>query len=380
MKDSLRILALEPYDGGSHRAFLDGWSRHSRHRWTRLGLPPRHWKWRMRQAPFVLAGQAAARSQAGERWDAIVCSEMLNLAEWRGLVPPDLAGLPAVVYFHENQLTYPVRKEDERDQHFGMTHIGTLLACQAAWFNSDFHRESFLEALPRFLAAMPERAPPSWLDTARSKSRTVYPAVEPLVSDPGARSPSAPLHIVWAARWEHDKDPWTLFEALNALHRRGVEFRLSVVGPPTPRPPSIFARARHALADHIVHWGPHPDRSAYGSVLQQADVAVSTAQHEFFGFGMVEAVLAGARPLVPRRLAYPEVWDADPHPERFYDGSADGLARALEKLALRDRTGDAWERHRNSARERAREFTWPARVAPLDGAVQKALGGRFFES
>ncbi|MCK4372451.1 MAG: DUF3524 domain-containing protein, partial [candidate division Zixibacteria bacterium] len=35
----MKILALEPYYGGSHKAFLDGWSSRSRHEWTILKLP-----------------------------------------------------------------------------------------------------------------------------------------------------------------------------------------------------------------------------------------------------------------------------------------------------------------------------------------------------
>jgi hypothetical protein len=37
---SIRVLALEPYYRGSHRAFLDGWVERSRHEWTLLTLPP----------------------------------------------------------------------------------------------------------------------------------------------------------------------------------------------------------------------------------------------------------------------------------------------------------------------------------------------------
>ena len=44
----LRILALEPYYGGSHRAFLDGLAARSRHAWTVLSMPARKWKWRIR--------------------------------------------------------------------------------------------------------------------------------------------------------------------------------------------------------------------------------------------------------------------------------------------------------------------------------------------
>ena len=40
----LRILALEPYYGGSHGAFLDTWAANSAHEWTLETLAARHWK------------------------------------------------------------------------------------------------------------------------------------------------------------------------------------------------------------------------------------------------------------------------------------------------------------------------------------------------
>ncbi|UCC45787.1 MAG: DUF3524 domain-containing protein, partial [Candidatus Zixiibacteriota bacterium] len=44
----MQILAVDPYYGGSHKAFLEGWSEVSRHQWRILSLPARKWKWRMR--------------------------------------------------------------------------------------------------------------------------------------------------------------------------------------------------------------------------------------------------------------------------------------------------------------------------------------------
>ena len=51
----MKILALEPYYGGSHKAFLDGWIESSRHQWDLLTLPANKWKWRMRAAAIEFA-------------------------------------------------------------------------------------------------------------------------------------------------------------------------------------------------------------------------------------------------------------------------------------------------------------------------------------
>ena len=47
---------------------------------------------------------------------------MLNLAELVAL-RPDLSRLKKIVYFHENQLVYPVRKVKERDFQYGYNQV-----------------------------------------------------------------------------------------------------------------------------------------------------------------------------------------------------------------------------------------------------------------
>lgn len=47
---------------------------------------------------------------------------MLNLAELAAL-RPDLGKLKKVLYFHENQLVYPVQKCKERDFQYGYNQI-----------------------------------------------------------------------------------------------------------------------------------------------------------------------------------------------------------------------------------------------------------------
>ncbi|MEJ2705778.1 MAG: DUF3524 domain-containing protein [Sedimentisphaerales bacterium] len=131
----MRILALEPYYGGSHKAFLDGWTAISKHEWTLLHLPPYKWKWRMRHSAVTFADQVRRLASEGQSWDVIFCSDILNLAEFLGLAPRAVQALPAILYFHENQLTYPVRFESERDYQFAVTNMTSALAAASVWFS-----------------------------------------------------------------------------------------------------------------------------------------------------------------------------------------------------------------------------------------------------
>jgi glycosyltransferase involved in cell wall biosynthesis len=367
----MKVLALEPYYGGSHRAFLDDWSAHSRHAWTILGLPPFKWKWRMRHSAYTLAEQVRERIEAGEHWDLLFCSDMLDLAAFRGLAPAGLRQIPSIAYFHENQLTYPVRHESERDYHFGYTNMTTALAATRVWFNSAFNRDSFLDALPAFLKRMPDYQPLDAVERIRGKSSIQPQGVRALPSR-GERQPG-PLRILWAARWEHDKNPRLFFEALGQLRSRGVDFRLSVIGENFRDVPDVFALAKKRFGDRIDRWGYQPTRADYEAALQAADVIVSTADHEFFGVSVVEALVAGAWPVLPRRLAYPELLSAvDPGEAEsfFYDGTAGGLADRLRRLACRLEAGDLWQGDPRRAARAVARFTWPHLAPRLDDAVE----------
>ncbi len=365
----MQILALEPYYGGSHQAFLEGWSGASEHNWTIRRLPAYKWKWRMRHAAVTFADELRECVGAGECWDILWCSDMLNLAEFRGLAPAPVRDLPTVIYFHENQLTYPVRFESERDYQFAMTNMTGALAADAVWFNSSFHRDSFLTALDTFLKRMPDCQPADATERIRRKAAICPPGVHQM-SERGTRSPG-PLHILWAARWEHDKNPDDFFEALALLKNRSTDFRISVVGEQFRQGPEVFAQARRTFADRIDRWGYLDSKDEYEAALCEADVFVSTARHEFFGLSAVEAILAGAYPLLPKRLAYPEILGLDQDETRtpfFYDGSprvlADRLAelaRAVQDRSLYDETGPL--------RRRLSRFEWPHRAKVLDRAL-----------
>jgi glycosyltransferase involved in cell wall biosynthesis len=350
-----------------------------------LSLPAYKWKWRMRHAAVTFAEQVRQRLSQGARWDLLFCSDMLNLAEFLGLGPKEVRNLPSILYFHENQLTYPVRVENERDYQFGMTNMTSALAANAVWFNSGFHRDSFLHALEAFLNRMPDYQPFDAVGHIRAKSEVFPPGVNTFA--PRGPRVAGPMRILWAARWEHDKNPEEFFEAIKCLKDRQVPFRISVVGEQFREVPEVFAWARQHFVEHIDRWGyqgsqtrriafgvPPQDRADYEAALLAADVFVSTAAHEFFGLSAVEATLAGAYPLVPNRLAYPEVFELRGDgiaEEFFYEGGPAGLADRLADLASRIESHDSLLQATEPIRARLRRFEWTNLAPVLDDALEQ---------
>jgi hypothetical protein len=99
----------------------------------------------------------------------------------------------------------------------------------------------------------------------------------------------------------------------------------------------LMREAAEALGSRLVHCDEPKDRAEYASLLASADVAVSTAINEFFGLAIVEACYAGATPLVPDRLAYPEVYA----PQYRYNGRDELVARLRAHVTHRPEVGNA---------------------------------------
>ncbi len=245
------------------------------------------------------------KNDVAKNFDLVFCSDMTNLAEFRGLLPAELPRLPAVLYFHENQLSYPTLSEDRRDDHFAFTNLISALSADEVWFNSQFHLDNLLDGLANFLQRMPDFRELDSIDRLRSKSAVFPPGVD--VPPRRSHDRTGPLHILWAARWAYDKNPAEFFGAMFDLEQAGVDYQLSVLGESFGEAPKIFEKAQEKLSHRILHWGYAASRDDYLRCLHSADIVVSTAIHEFFGIAIVEAIAAGAIPILPRRLSYPEI-------------------------------------------------------------------------
>ena len=325
----------------------------------------------MRHSAITFAQQSADLVKKGKSWDILFCSDMLNLAEFVALAPKEIADLQRIIYFHENQLTYPVRVEDERDYQYAMTNLTSALAADAVWFNSQFHRKSFLDALAKFLKSMPDNQPLEAIEKIQEKSSIHYPGVADFPARPKRKSGA--MKILWAARWEHDKNPDDFFAALKILKSKNVEFKISVIGQNFRDVPEVFKKAKNDFKENIEHWGYQETHQEYENILSEADVIVSTANHEFFGISIVEAVAAGAYPLVPNRLSYFEILDLNKNENAenfFYDGTVKDLADKLEVLAERSQQ-DNLLIHSISPEKIASRFNWKILVPQYDKAFEE---------
>ena len=317
----MKILLVEPFFSGSHRQWAEGYAKHSRHRIELLTLPGRHWKWRMFGGAVSLARQFLVLPESP---DLILASDMLDLGTFLGLTKKKSTGIPSLLYFHENQITYPWSPSDPdqqlgRNHQYGYINFTSALAADGLCFNSCFHRQAFLESLPAFLEKFPDFQEIDLVESLAKKA-----AILPLGLDLRALTTERTLPkpqnavLLWNHRWEYDKAPETFFELLFWLKDEGWPFHLIVMGEQYTQVPAIFKTARKQLSDRIVHWGYAKNRQQYIDHLQLADVLPVTSRQEFFGASAVEAIYSNCYPLLPNRLSYPEHIPADLHHRHLY--------------------------------------------------------------
>jgi hypothetical protein len=166
----MNVWLVEPYYTGSHRAWADGYQAHSRHAVHLLTMPGRFWKWRMQGGAVTLARQAQARA---DRPDLILASDMLNLPVFLALAGDRLARVPVALYFHENQLTYPLPPGEKRDLHYAFINWASALRADAVFFNSAYHLKVFFDELPRLLEHFPDYNELWSVETLRAKSQVL---------------------------------------------------------------------------------------------------------------------------------------------------------------------------------------------------------------
>jgi glycosyltransferase involved in cell wall biosynthesis len=286
--------------------------------------------------------------------DLIIATDFLNLADLRGLLHPPWDRVPCLLYMHENQLTYPLSPEEEFDFHFGFTNIISALTAESLVFNSEYHRELFLNSLPNYLAKMPEAVPRHVDGRLASKSLALPVGLEhkphplgsyapylggscaPDVGPPWPRDGKAAT-ILWNHRWEFDKRPDLFARSLLRLAAEGVHFQILLLGEPRGHE-EVFSGLRDTLGRRCLAYGFQPDRAEYDRMLARSDIVVSCAEQEYFGIAVAEAVHAGAYALLPKSQVYPSLYGRRCKGKHFYSGEEE-LVNMLRDLLTDSRYG-----------------------------------------
>lgn len=325
----MRILLIEPYFGGSHRVWAEGYAAASDHEVTIVSHAARGWAWRMRGGAVTLAGQVSELASAGYRPDVVLVSSMVDVAALRTFLHPSIGRAPLAVYFHESQLTYPTGPRQKPDTSFALLNWTSALAADVAFFNSGYHQDVFFSETRRLLESFPDHTHTDLVDDVANRSAVLPVGVDLgwAGSEPSRRG--TPL-VLWNHRWEHDKDPETFADGIRAVAETH-SFRLALAGERFGTVPGVLDELASEMADRI-EVNAHLDVDEYRALLLRSDIVVSTALQEFFGISVVEAVAAGARPVLPDRLSYPWLIPQEHHGAVLYEPGtfAAALRDALE--------------------------------------------------
>lgn len=377
----MKVLALEPWYGGSHRRFLDGLVAHSAHEVRPVTMAARYWKWRMQGGAVTLAEKAREIVDGGWFPDLILATDMVNLPAFLALTRDRLADVPVVLYLHENQLTYPLREGTERDYTYAAVNYLSALAADCVVFNSAFHLDEFFGALPDLLRRFPDYTHVGALPGLRAKAAVLplgldlagLDAARPEAEARRAHEPGPPV-VLWNHRWEYDKDPEAFFRIVNRLDDAGLRFRLILAGQTFAEQPPAFEAGFRRYAERVLHYGYAESFDEYASLLWRSDLVVSTSVHEFFGIAMLEAIHCGCHPLLPNRLTYPELVPEALHRPLLhapvlYDSEEElfGLLKALLR-------GEQHPLPAEVLRQIPSDLAWPLHAPRYDALFEEVAG------
>lgn len=315
----MRILLLSAYHAASHQQWCEGLITHfSQHDWTLLSLPPRYFNWRIRGNSFTWA--FTEQDTLSKPYDLLIATSMVDLSSLRGMAP-SLTQIPTLVYFHENQFFYPISKQKQNiDQkninnsqvEAQLTSLYSALCADQVLFNTAFNRDTFLQGVSQLIKKLPDGIPDNILELLEEKSDVLPVPISVSANKHVQQSKninSDKFTIVWNHRWEYDKGPDRLLSALQLLDKH-LPLHFHIVGQQFRQAPQEFDEIKSLLKDNkwLGKWSFIEDREEYLEILSDADAVLSTAIHDFQGIAVLEAAYLGCTPIVPNRLAYPELF------------------------------------------------------------------------
>jgi glycosyltransferase involved in cell wall biosynthesis len=208
-------------------------------------------------------------------------------------------------------LCYPWSETDRdvqknRDSHYAFINFSSALVADRIFFNSQFHKDAFLGALPNFLKGFPDYNEIDSIEKIEEKAEVLHLGMDLQKFDKYKTEQNKKPLILWNHRWEYDKNPTDFFKALYKMQEKNLNFEVVVLGENFRQIPEEFEIAKEKLKDKIVFMGFAQSFEDYASWLWKAHILPVTSNQDFFGGSVIEAIYCNCHPILPNRLAYPE--------------------------------------------------------------------------
>ncbi|XP_006834628.1 PREDICTED: glycosyltransferase-like domain-containing protein 1 isoform X2 [Chrysochloris asiatica] len=315
----MSILIIEAFYGGSHKQLAD-LLQEELEDCVLYTLPAKKWHWRARTSALYFSQNVPI----SERYRILFTSSVLNLTELAAL-RPDLGKLKKILYFHENQLVYPVKKCQERDFQYGYNQILSCLVADVVVFNSMFNMESFLTSIGKFMKLIPDHRPKDLESIIRPKCQVIY----------------FPIRFPDVRRFM-PKHKTTHFKKMLSLRRNGDAAPSMALPSPQEQKGAgnVLQSITSGLCDAFSGLETAHQESVGSSLMQIADLNSSDNSnssykekkqnptldsrnildgvddqqrplHIVWPHRWLEAVYCGCYPLCPKDLVYPEIFPAE---------------------------------------------------------------------
>jgi glycosyltransferase involved in cell wall biosynthesis len=361
----MNIVIASGYHSGSHRSWAEGYADASVHDVSIVSLPGSFWQWRLTGGFVDLAAGIIGLAAEDGPPDVVLATSMVDVAGLRGMLARDGLDVPIALYMHENQITYPPLGRNRTERLYGLVNWTSLLAADSIAFNSEFHYDEVMEALPVLLREMPDERHDYLLDEVELRCGVL--PVGCSLGDVLTLDKDDPPIVVWNHRWDRDKDPATFLRIMQTVADSGLDFRLALMGERFVKQRADHDVAVARLGDRVLVDG-FPARADYVATLGRATVVMSTAPQEFFGISVVEGMHAGCFPILPNRLVYPERVPPELADRSLF--TSEGHAVALVSDVLVDPA--RFRADASALREITSEFDW-SNVAPRYDAWLESL-------
>ena len=355
------VLILEPWHRGSHHNWFTGWASTSRHNLNVAEATELGWRKSLITAPTQFA--AKIQDCHGEI-DALVACTPIDLPAVFGLLDRSVKRPPTLLYMHESQIGYPPGPKGGRSFPGIVADWGSIMAADQIAVATNFHASLLRSRMPKFARGLIAGAGEPVLN-ALSDIHILPIGIEQAQFK--ALSKRGPIRILWNHRWAHDKGPAQFVHAMTSLSGEGLDFQIYALGEVERSGRRAFNRLKNQLSQRILLSGFQPPHE-YRQALSLSDLAISTSQHEFFGLAAAEAIAAGARPVLPNRLAYPELVPANLSSQFLYQTPLEDFLRPLLSMSR-----DELHANRHLTTSHAASFSWSIVAPKYDAVIDKMI-------